>query len=165
VATAANTNQFLRVSVQGVNGSGPGAPSFSSLVGVGTTPPPAPTPVSGGQTVTIAEGVTLTLKAAKRPRAGKRKSFAVIANTANIKGKNRITIVDSAGRERQVIAKGRWLKPLGTDAKRALKRKRISGRLPPGTYTVKAVFTPTRAFRDNYPVATMTKVMTIRPRR
>ena len=165
VATAANTYQFLRVSVQGVNGSGPGTPSLSALVGVGTTPPPAPTPVSGGQTVTIAEGVTLTLKAAKRPRAGKRKSFAVIANTANIKGKNRITIVDSAGRERQVIAKGRWLKPLGTDAKRALKRKRISRTLPPGTYTVKAVFTPTRAFRDNYPVATLTKVMTIRPRR
>jgi len=46
-----------------------------------------------------------------------------------------------------------------------LKRKRISRTLPPGTYTVKAVFTPTRAFRDNYPVATMTKVMTIRPRR
>lgn len=165
VPTAANTNQYLRVGVQGVNGSGPGSPSYSSLVGVGTTPAPAPTPVSGGQTVTIAEGVTLTLKAAKRPRAGTRKSFAVIANTGNIKGKNRITIVDSAGRERQVIAKGRWLKPLGTDAKRALKRKRISVNLPPGTYTVKAVFTPTRAFRDNYPVATMTKVMTIRPRR
>ena len=159
------TNRFVRVSVQGVNGSGAGTPSFSSLVGVATTPPPAPTPVSGGQTVTIAEGVTLTLKAAKRPRAGKKKYFAVIANTANIKGKNRITIVDSAGRERQVIAKGRWLKPLGTNAKRALKRKRISRTLPPGTYTVKAVFTPTRAFRDNYPVATMTKVMTIRPRR
>jgi streptogramin lyase len=165
VPTAANTNQFLRVSVQAVNGSGPGTPSFSGLVGVGTTPPPAPTPVSGGQTVTIAEGVTLTLKAAKRPRAGKKKYFAVIANTANIKGKNRITIIDSAGRERQVIAKGRWLKPLGTNAKRALKRKRISRTLPPGTYTVKAEFTPTRAFRDNYPVATMTKVMTIRPRR
>ena len=159
------TNRFVRVSVQGVNGSGAGTPSFSSLVGVGTTPPPAPGPVSGGQTVTIAEGVTLTLKAAKRPRAGTRKSFAVIANTANIKGKNRITIVDSAGRERQVIAKGRWLKPLGANAKRALKRKRISASLPPGTYTVKAVFTPSRAFRDNYPVATMTKVMTIRPRR
>jgi len=165
VATAANTNQFLRVAVQGVNGSGPGNPSYSSLVGVGVTPPPAPTPVSGAQTVTIAEGVTLTLKAAKRPRAGKRKSFAVIANTTDIKGKVRITLVDSAGRERQVIAKGRWLKPLGANAKRALKRKRISASLPPGTYTVKAEFTPSRAFRDNYPVATMTKVMTIRPRR
>jgi len=165
VAPAEYTNRFVRVSVQGVNGSGSGTPSFSTLVGVGVTPPPAPTPVSGGQTVTIAEGVTLTLKAAKRPRAGKRKSFAVIANTANIKGKNRITIVDSAGRERQVIAKGRWLKPLGANAKRALKRKRISVNLPPGTYTVKAVFTPSKAFRDNYPVATMTKVMTIRPRR
>ena len=165
VATASNTNQFLRVAVQGVNGSGPGTPSYSSLVGVGITPPPAPTPVSGGQTVTIAEGVTLTLKAAKRPRAGSRKSFAVIANTANIKGKARITIIDSAGRERQVIAKGRWLKPLGSNAKRALKRKRISASLAPGDYTVKVEFTPSRAFRDNYPVATMTKVMTVRPRR
>jgi streptogramin lyase len=162
VATATNTNQYLRVSVQAINGSGAGTPSFSALVGVGTTPPPAPTPVTGGQTVTIAEGVTLTLKAAKRSRAGKKKSFAVVANTANIKGKVRISIVDSAGRERQVVAKGRWLKPLGADAKRALKRKRISRSLPAGTYTVKAVFTPTPAFRDNYPVATMSKVLTIR---
>jgi len=106
--------------------------------------------------------VTLTLKAAKGARAGKKRSFAVIANTANIKGKVRITIVDSAGRERQVIAKGRWLKPLGANAKRALKRKRISRSLPAGTYTVKAVYTPTPAFRDNYPVATMTKAITIR---
>ena len=162
---AGDVNRALRVGVQGVNGSGPGATSFSSLVGAGTAPQPPPAPATGGQTVTIAEGITLTLKAPKRPRAGKRKSFAVIANTANIKGKNRITIVDSAGRERQVIAKGRWLKPLGANAKRALKRKRISVSLPPGTYTVKAVFTPSRAFRDNYPVATMSKVITIRPRR
>lgn len=165
VATAQNTNQYLRVGVQAVNGSGPGSPSYSSLVGVGTTPPPAPTPVTGGQTVTIAEGVTLTLKSVKRSRAGKKRSFAVIANTSNIKGKVRISIVDAAGRERQVVAKGRWLKPLGANTKRALKRKRISRSLSPGTYTVKAAFTPTPAFRDNYPVATMSKVITIRPPR
>ena len=165
VAAAQNTNQYLRVGVQAVNGSGPGSPSYSSLVGVGTTPPPAPTPVTGGQTVTIAEGVTLTLKSVKRSRAGKKRSFAVIANTSNIKGKVRISIVDAAGRERQVVAKGRWLKPLGANTKRALKRKRISRSLSPGTYTVKAVFTPTPAFRDNYPVATMSKVITIRPPR
>ncbi|MCH9679333.1 MAG: hypothetical protein K0U35_07330 [Actinomycetia bacterium] len=164
-ATAQNTNQYLRVGVQAVNGSGPGSPSYSSLVGVGTTPPPAPTPVTGGQTVTIAEGVTLTLKSVKRSRAGVKRSFAVIANTSNIKGKVRISIVDAAGRERQVVAKGRWLKPLGANTKRALKRKRISRSLSPGTYTVKAVFTPTPAFRDNYPVATMSKVITIRPPR
>ena len=165
VATAQNTNQYLRVGVQAVNGSGPGSPSYSSLVGVGTTPPPTPTPVSGGQTVTLAEGVTLTLKSVKRSRAGKKRSFAVIANTSNIKGKVRISIVDAAGRERQVVAKGRSLKPLGANSKRALKRKRISRSLSPGTYTVKAVFTPTPAFRDNYPVATMSKVITIRPPR
>lgn len=165
VATAQNTNQYLRVGVQAVNGSGPGSPSYSSLVGVGTTPPPTPTPVTGGQTVTIAEGVTLTLKSVKRSRAGKKRSFAVISNTSNIRGKVRISIVDAAGRERQVVAKGRWLKPLGTNTKRALKRKRISRSLSPGTYTVKAAFTPTPAFRDNYPVATMSKVITIRPPR
>ena len=165
VATAQNTNQYLRVGVQAVNGSGPGSPSYSSLVGVATTPPPAPTPVTGGQTVTIAEGVTLTLKSVKRTRAGVKRSFAVIANTSNIKGKVRISIVDAAGRERQVVAKGRWLKPLGANTKRALKRKRVSRSLSPDTYTVKAVFTPTPAFRDNYPVATMSKVITIRPPR
>ncbi|MGB0675932.1 MAG: hypothetical protein ACPGOU_06870, partial [Candidatus Nanopelagicales bacterium] len=112
-----------------------------------------------------AEGVTLNLKSVKRTRTGVKRSFAVIANTSNIKGKVRISIVDAAGRERQVVAKGRWLKPLGANTKRALKRKRISRSLSPGTYTVKAVFTPTPAFRDNYPVATMSKVITIRPPR
>ena len=104
----------------------------------------------------------MTLKSVNRSRAGVKRPFAVIANTSNIKGKVRISIVDAAGRERQVVAKGRWLKPLGANTKRALKRKRISRSLSPGTYTVKAVFTPTPAFRDNYPVATMSKVITIR---
>ena len=156
VATAQNTKQFLRVGVQAVNGSGPGSPSYSSLIGVGTTPPPAPTPVTGGQTVVIAEGVTLNLKSVKRTRAGVKRSFAVIANTSNIKGKVRISIVDAAGRERRVVAKGRWLKPLGASTKRALKRKRISRSLSPGTYTVKTVFTPTPASRQ-LSVATMSK--------
>ena len=161
-ASTQDVGRYIRSGVQGVNASGPGAVSWSSAIGVGIAPPAPPKPVTGGQTVTIAEGVTLTLRSAKRPKAGKKKSFAVIANTGNIKGKLRITIVDSAGRERQVIAKGRWLKPLGTNSKRALKRKRISGSLPAGNYTVRAVFTPTPAFRDNYPIATMTKPMQIR---
>lgn len=162
VPTAAQTNQFIRVSVQGVNGSGPGAPAFSSLVGVGTTPPPVPTPVSGGQTVTIAPGITMSLNARDSVRAGRKAAFAVVTNTANIKGKVRLTIIDSAGRERQVIAKGRWLKPAGTDTKQALKRKRVARSLTAGTYTVRAVFTPTPAFRDNYPVTTLSKTITIR---
>lgn len=162
VPSAANTNQFVRVGVQGVNGSGPGAPAYSALVGVGVTPPPTPTPVAGGETVTIATGVTLTLNAPTAARAGRPATFSVVANTTSIKGKVRLTIVDSAGRERQVIAKGRWLKPSGTSATQAQKRKRVARSLPAGNYTVKAVFTPTPAFRDNYPVATMSRVITIR---
>lgn len=161
-ASTADVNKYIRAGVQGVNQSGPGAVSFSTPVGVGIAPPAPPAPVTGGQTVVIAEGVTMTLRAPNRTRVGKKKTFAVATNTANIKGKLRISIVDSAGRERQVIAKGRWLKPLGTTAKRATKRKRISRSLSPGTYTVKAVFTPAPAFRDNFPVATMTKPITIR---
>jgi streptogramin lyase len=159
---ASDVAKFIRSGVQGVNGSGPGTISFSSPLAVGSTPPPAPTPTTGGQTVTIAPGVTVTLRAANRTRAGVRRPFAVIANTANIKGKVRITIEDAAGRERQVIANGRWLKPIGATTKRAVKRKQISRSLAPGTYTVKAVFTPTPAFRDDYPVATLTKPITIR---
>lgn len=161
-AAAQDVGKFIRSGVQGVNGSGPGQISYSTALAVSATPPPAPTPTTGGQTVTIAQGVTLTLRATNRTRAGVRRPFAVIANTANIKGKVRIAIVDSAGRERQVIAKGRWLKPLGATSKRALKRKVVSRSLSPGTYTVRAVFTPTPAFRDNYPVATMSKTITIR---
>ena len=164
-ASQADVGKFIRAGVQGINASGPGDVSFSPTVGIGVTPTGPPPPVTGGQTVTIAQGVSLTLRAPARSRAGKKKSFAVVANTGDIKGKLRITINDSAGRERQVVAKGRWLKPLSANTKRALKRKKISRSLSPGTYTVKAVFTPTPAFRDNYPVATMSKVITIRPPR
>ena len=162
VPTAANNNQFIRVLVQGVNASGSGAPTPSAFVAVATTPPAPPSPVSGGQTVTVAQGVTLTLRATNRTRAGVRRPFAVIANTANIRGKVRITIVDSAGRERQVIAKGRVMRPFGNDGRRALRRNVVSRNLSPGTYQVKAVFTPAPAFRNRYPVATMTKPITIR---
>lgn len=161
-ATARDVGRFIRSGVQGVNANGPGTVAFSTRVAVGATPAPPPTPTTGGQTVTIAPGVTLTLRATNRTRAGVRRPFAVLANTANIKGKVRITITDSAGRERQVIAKGRWLKPLSATSKRALKRKIVSRSLTPGTYAVTAVFTPAPAFRDNYPVATMTKTITIR---
>jgi streptogramin lyase len=163
--TGDDASRFIRVGVQGVNASGAGAVSFSSVIGVGTPTPapgPAPGPVAGGQTATIAQGVTLTLRATNRTRAGVRRPFAVIANTANIRGKLRITIVDSAGRERQVIAKGRVLRPFGTDNRRALRRNVVSRSLSPGTYTVRAVFTPAPRFRDRFPVATMTKPITIR---
>ena len=164
--TAANNNQFVRVLVQGVNANGPGAPAPSAFIRVGAAPAPAPGPapgpVTGGQTVTVAQGVTLTLRATNRTRAGVRRPFAVIANTANIRGKVRITIVDSAGRERQVIAKGRVMRPFGNDGRRALRRNVVSRNLSPGTYQVKAVFTPAPRFRDRFPVATMTKPITIR---
>ena len=159
---AQDVGRFIRSGVQGINGNGPGEVSFSSTLAVGATPPPAPTPVSGGQTVTIAAGVTMSLNARDTVRAGRKAAFSVVTNTANIKGKVRLSIVDAAGRERQVIAKGRWLKPAGTDAKQALKRKRVARSLTPGTYTVRAVFTPSPAFRDNYPVATLSKTITIR---
>ena len=88
------------------------------------------------------------------------RSFAVIANTSNIKGKVRISIVGAAGRERQVVAKGRW-PAARRQHQAALKRKRISRSPSPGTYTVKVVL----GTEDNYPVATMSKVITIRPPR
>ncbi len=61
----------------------------------------------------------------------------MIANTSNIKGKVRISIVDAAGRERQVVAKGRWLKPLGANTKRALQAQEDHRSLSPGTGTVR----------------------------
>ena len=164
-ASGDDVSRFIRVGVQGVNASGPGAASFSSVVGIGTptpAPAPQPTPASGGQTVAIAQGVALTLRATNGTRTGVRRPFAVIANTANIRGKVRITIVDSAGRERQVIAKGRVMRPFGAENRRALRRNVISRSLSPGTYTVRAVFTPAPRFRDRFPVATMTKPITIR---
>lgn len=168
VPAAANNNQFVRVAVQGVNGSGSGSPAFSTLVGIGTstpprpTPGPVPTPVSGGATVDLVQGISMSMQSPSRARAGRRATVVVSVNTSNIKGKVRMSIVDAAGRERQVIAKGRWLKPADANSKQARKGKRISRSLSPGTYTVRAVFTPTPAFRDDYPVATLSQTITIR---
>ena len=168
VPAAANNNQFLRVSVQGVNASGSGSAAFSTLVAVGTaapprpTPGPVPTPVAGGATVNLADGVTMTLQSPSQGRIGGRATFVAAVNTANIKGKVRISIVDAAGRERQVIAKNRWLKSADANSSQARKAKRLSRSLAPGTYTVRAVFTPTPAFRDNYPIATLSQAITIR---
>lgn len=168
VPASANNNQYLRVAVQGVNGSGSGSPAYSTLVGVGTsapprpTPGPVPTPVSGGATVALVDGVTMTMQAPTRARIGRKATVVVAVNTGNIKGKIRMSIVDAAGRERQVIAKGRWLKPAGENAKQARKGKKVSRSLSPGTYTIRAVFTPAPAFRDDYPVATLSQAITIR---
>lgn len=168
VVASANNSQYVRVSVQGVNGSGPGNAAFSTLVGVGTTTPPrpspgpVPTPVTGGSSVNLATGVTMTLQAPPQIRIGRKAMVAVTVNTGDIKGKVRMSILDAAGRERQVIANGRWLKPLDANSKQARKGKRISKSLPPGSYTVRTVFTPTAAFRDNYPVATLSQAITIR---
>ena len=168
VPAAANNNQFIRVSVQGVNGSGSGTAAFSALVAVGTatpprpTPGPVPTPVTGGTTVNLATGITMTLQSPAQARSGRKATIAVSVNTANIKGKVRMSIVDAAGRERQVFAKGRWLKPADANSKQARKGKRVSTSLAPGTYSVRAVFTPAPAFRDDYPVATLSQAITIR---
>ena len=53
-------------------------------------------------------------------------------------------------------------KPFGPDAKRALKRKRIDSSLNPREYIVRAEFTPTKAYRDDYPSAVMEKKIIIR---
>ena len=104
----------------------------------------------------------MTLQAPPQIRIGRKAMVAVTVNTGDIKGKVRMSILDAAGRERQVIANGRWLKPLDANSKQARKGKRISKSLPPGSYTVRTVFTPTAAFRDNYPVATLSQAITIR---
>lgn len=110
----------------------------------------------------LAEGITMNLQAPERARVGRKAMVVVAVDTGNIKGKVRMSIVDAAGRERQVIAKGRWLKPVDANSKQARKGKRISRSLAPGTYTVRTVFTPTAAFRDNYPIATLSQTITIR---
>lgn len=159
--TTTDAGQRLRVLVNATNLNGTAASAAASAMAVigAPVPPPTPAPVSGGQTVTLAAGVTATLKGPKRPRRSVLRSYAVKFNSTAPQGTVRITIVNSTGQTMRVIAPHRPI--TGTGLARRLVR--VTKSVPPGLYTLKAVYTPRADQAATYPVATMTKPITIRP--
>ncbi len=148
----------VQVSATNLNGAVATAASSTLLTIDGLPPKPIPAPVVGGQTVTIAGGVTATLKGPKTPKRTRLLNYSVRMSNPAVRGKARITIVDFSGREVRVIATGRWIKPNGI----ARRLARVTKSVPPGQYTLKAVFTPRADMMTTYSVATMTKPIYVR---
>jgi virginiamycin B lyase len=160
VLTEADASKFLRVAIKATNLNGTSATTSTSarLVIDGLPPKLPPTPVAGGQTVQLIPGTTATLKGAKVIKRGKSKLFRVLASNNAVKGKVRMTLVNPAGLEVFVIAKGKWINPSG----KAKKIKRIPATLPAGLYTLRAVYTPKSDLTTVYPVATMSKPLRLK---
>ncbi|MFN8172038.1 MAG: hypothetical protein U0R65_09240 [Candidatus Nanopelagicales bacterium] len=157
---AADAGTWLRVTVKAANANG-GASSAaaSALLQMGAKPIPAP--VTGSPSATIAPGVTATLVAVNKTKRKVLRSFRVTYTSGDIRGKARITLVNAAGTEVLVIAKGKWARSTGPTS--ISKRwKRIPTSVPRGTYTLKAVFTPHPSLTSTYAVATLTRPITIR---
>lgn len=160
VLTDADAGKFLQSNVTGVNLNGVGSTtSVSARLAIDGLPPKLPpTPVVGGQTIQLVPGVTATLKGAKKLKIGDRRLFRVIMSDRAVKGKVRMSIVNSAGVEVYVIAKGKWINKTG----KAKKVKKIKNTVTPGLYSLKAVYTPRANQQFTYPVATMSKPIRIR---
>ena len=160
VLTDADASKFLQSNVTGVNLNGVGqVPSVSARLAIDGLPPKLPpAPVVGAQSVQLVPGVTATLKGAKTVKIGDRRLFRVVVSDRAVKGKVRMSIVNSAGVEVYVIAKGKWINKTG----KAKKVKKIKNTLAPGFYTLKAVYTPRANQSTIYPVATLSKPIRIR---
>lgn len=158
VADDAGKRLRVQVTARNLNGA-PASGTPSALLTIDGLPPaPIPTPVVGGQTVSIANGVTATLKGPKTPKRTRLLNYSLRVSNHAVRGKVRITIVDYTGREVRVIATGRWLKANGV----ARRLARVTKKVPTGQYTLKAVFTPRADQATTYAVATMSKPIYIR---
>lgn len=160
VLTNADAGKFIRSTITASNLNGVSVTSNQSarLAIDGLPPKLPPAPVVGGQTVQLVAGVTATLKAAKSVKIGDRRLFRVVVSDRAVKGKVRMSMVNSAGAEVYVIAKGKWINKTG----KAKKIKKVKSSLAPGNYTLKAVYTPRADQGTTYPVATLSKPIRVR---
>lgn len=158
--TADDAGKRVRVLVGATNLNGPAAtPAPSNIQAIDGLPPtPPPAPVAGGQTVTIAAGVTAKLRGPKKTKRGVRRAYGVTFSDRKVQGTVRITLVNSLGTEVRVIARALPVKPNGKAARLA----KIPRSVARGGYTLKAVYTPSQSVASTYAVATMTKPLTLR---
>ncbi len=160
VITDTDAGEFVRSTITATNLNGTSRTTHQSarLAIDGLPPKLPPTPVVGAQTVQLVPGVTATLKGAKKAKIGDRRLFRVVMSDRAVKGKVRMSIVNSAGVEVYVIAKGKWINKTG----QAKKVKKIKRSLAPGYYTLKAVYTPRANQGTIYPIATMSKPIRVK---
>lgn len=159
--TADLADAWLRVLVRATNLNGQSAQaSASALLKSGSKPIPAA--VTGGIKVAIAPGTTATVRAVNRTKRGVLRKFRVVFNSAEVRGKVRMSLVNAYGQEVRVITKGKWAVPDGPDVAISARWWRISKKIAPGSYTIRAVFTPNPAQASTYAAATLTRTIVLR---
>ncbi len=160
VITSDDAGKRMRVLVKAINLNGTSASAAASNVQAidGLPPTPPPPAVSGGQTVTVAAGVTAKLTGPKRVKRGTVRRYTVRFSDAAVRGRVRISLVSATGVEVKVIAKARSVKATG----KATRLWRMRYRVAPGSYVLKAVYTPSTDQASTYAVATMTKPILVR---
>lgn len=167
--TDADLGGFLRVNVTASNLNGPSKPASSDTVKLAPKPadpgqptqPAGPTPVAGAGTVTLAPGVTAKIVAPTKVSRGAKRTYKVTFTSPKPRGAVRFALVDAAGAEAYVISPATAVKGTKKFAY-ASKKARVPKAVPKGVYTLVAVFTPTAKQVATYPVATLTRGITLR---
>lgn len=166
VLVAADAAMRIQAQVTATNLNGPAAKSVTSnqVAIAAATPAPAPTPsvkpnpVSGQRSVQIGSGVTATILRSSSARRGRYQTFTLQMSNANLRGRVRIAVVNSAGSTVFVIAPGKWVNAAGI----ASKTKRIPYSLSRGSYTLQMTFTPIAQQEFLYSSATISIPLRVR---
>ncbi len=168
--TDADLGAYVRVRVMAFNDSrATRVPAVSVAVAVAATPgqpttptqPTGPAPVAGAVTVALTPGIVAKATSPSTIRRGTKRTYAVTFTSPKPRGTVRISLVDAAGTEVRVLAPATAV----TGTKRAAyarKKARIPKAVPKGAYTLVFVYTPTAKQAATYPVATLTRGVTLR---
>lgn len=164
--TDADLGGFVRATVTASNLNGAGKPASSGLFQLAAKPaiptqPTTPTPVAGGATVTVTSGVTATLTGPSSAKRKAKKVYRLTFKAPQPRGTVRFSLLDKVGTEVFVIADAASVKGTKKTAY-ASKSVRIPRSVAKGSYTLRAVYTPTAAQAPTYPITTLTKPITIR---
>lgn len=170
VTTSADSALRVQVLVTATNLNGPALKAAASnqitVTAASPTPTPTPTPtpaskptpVAGQRSVQIGSGVNATILRASSARRGRYQSFTLQMSNSNVRGKVRMSVVNSAGATLLVIAPGKWVNAAGV----VKKVKWIPYALAKGTYTLQMSYTPVTQQQYLYSSATISIPLRIR---
>lgn len=161
IVTAELASSWLRSQVVAANLNGEAAKANQSAL-LKTGAKPIPAAVTAGVRAAISPTVNATLRAVNRTKRGKLRKFRVTFNAADVRGTVRLSLVNIYGTEVKVITKGVWVTPNGPNASIGARWWRVTKKLPPGAYSIRAVFTPATDLASTYAAATLTRSILLR---
>ncbi len=157
---------FVRATITATNLNGAGKPTSSALFQVAAKPaapiqPTTPTPVAGGTTVTLAPGVAAKLTGPSSVKRKAKRTYRATFTAPQPRGTVRFSLLDKAGTEVYVLAENAGVKG-GKKTATAARTARIPRSVAKGSYTLRAIYTPTAAQAPTYPIATLTKPLSVK---